>query len=475
MLTARRRRASTSGMKVCRPLLLLCLGAVAASGARCVPAVGAAGAAGAALDPPSGAPSSPAPLDLPRRPERSAAPAPLGPLPGRAQPVEEPAGAGLAPFRAALLALQSGRAQDHVRVLHFGDSHVAADLYSHRLRRALQERFGDGGHGWVALGKPWRSYRHGDLRLGETGPWTHDLPRLGRDEPASALVGLGGLRARASEAAASAWVATAQDPGPGDSVARLELHYLRQPRGGTVELRLDGKSLATVPTEAGKDQRGFGFGRQVWDLPLGPHRVELAPQGGREVTILGLVLERDRPGVVWDTLGINGAQASTPLLWEPQLWAEQVAARAPSLVILAYGANEAGARRFRSGRYRETFARLVRRVRQAAPQAGCLVVAPCDRAAEAEDGEWRTLPAILQVVEIQRRVALAQGCAFWNAFAAMGGRGSVDAWARWEPAMAQADRVHLTAPGYRVLADLLLDALLTGVPSPTPAAPPQAP
>jgi lysophospholipase L1-like esterase len=62
------------------------------------------------------------------------------------------------------------------------------------------------------------------------------------------------------------------------------------------------------------------------------------------------------------------------------------------------------------------------------------------------------------MIETQRSVALESGIAFWSAFDAMGGSGSMNAWlARgW----AQGDRVHLTRPGYDLLADAFCKDLM---------------
>ena len=55
------------------------------------------------------------------------------------------------------------------------------------------------------------------------------------------------------------------------------------------------------------------------------------------------------------------------------------------------------------------------------------------------------------IAEAQREAALANGCAFWDLRAKMGGKGSMLKWVA--AGMAQADHVHFTAPGYRMLAD----------------------
>jgi hypothetical protein len=58
-------------------------------------------------------------------------------------PVENPA--ALIPFFEQLYRLQQGHASGPVRILHYGDSHSAADEWTGEMRARLQEKFGDGG------------------------------------------------------------------------------------------------------------------------------------------------------------------------------------------------------------------------------------------------------------------------------------------------------------------------------------------
>ena len=68
--------------------------------------------------------------------------------------------------------IDAGQSHEDVTILHFGDSHTAADYETGPLRRALQARFGDGGRGFVAIGEPWKHYVQEGLRNGSTHDWT---------------------------------------------------------------------------------------------------------------------------------------------------------------------------------------------------------------------------------------------------------------------------------------------------------------
>src|SRR4051794_32652682 len=58
-------------------------------------------------------------------------------------------------FYAALRDLHSGQSRRNVRIVHFGDSPTTADLITGDARELLQERFGNGGPGFLLIAKPW--------------------------------------------------------------------------------------------------------------------------------------------------------------------------------------------------------------------------------------------------------------------------------------------------------------------------------
>jgi hypothetical protein len=60
---------------------------------------------------------------------------------------------------------------------------------------------------------------------------------------------------------------------------------------------------------------------------------------------------------------------------------------------------------------------------------------------------------------VQRKVAQAAGCAFWSAFDAMGGSGSIVRWASYKSPLAWADLLHLSGTGLEIIGNLLSDAI----------------
>ena len=61
---------------------------------------------------------------------------------------------GLASFYRRFAELLRGKANDHVRIAFYGDSNLTEDLLTGEMRRVLQARYDDAGHGYVAFDKP---------------------------------------------------------------------------------------------------------------------------------------------------------------------------------------------------------------------------------------------------------------------------------------------------------------------------------
>src|SRR5258708_25050417 len=110
-----------------------------------------------------------------------------------------------------------------------------------------------------------------------------------------------------------------------------------------------------------------------------------------------MTLDRAKAGVLVDALGINGAQVFTPLHWSEEHFAQQLRRRAPDLVVLAYGTNEALESNLEMTDYERALVDLLGRIARAVPSASCLLLGPPDlaRASKAEPDDWTTSSRLL--------------------------------------------------------------------------------
>ena len=346
-------------------------------------------------------------------------------------PVEN--AAALVPFFEQLYRHQLGELSGPLRILHYGDSHTAADEWTGDLRSRFQGKFGDGGSGYSLAGFPWKGYRREDVRSGSTRGW-HTDGLVGK--PGDGVYGLGGVSLSAKSPHEAVYLlADGQE---------FELFYLQQPGGGSLQIYDNGGLVERISTD-GDTAPGYYHYESV----PGPHRLEVETLDQAPVRLFGWVAE-NATGVTYETLGINGAQASIVFDWNQPILRSNIERRNPGLVILAYGTNEAGRKDWTLETYREMFSQLIGRFREAAPTATILVVGPPDRYVHTRKG-WLPLENVDMIVEAQRQAALATGSAFWDLRAKMGGKGSMQQWV--QAGMAQYDHVHFTGPGYRMLGD----------------------
>jgi len=382
------------------------------------------------------------------------APEAIGPAPGllagRAaiRPTLDDRNGGLDHFYAALWRTERGAPLAITRILHYGDSPTTADLITGETRQLLQKRFGDAGHGFTLIGKPWAWYEHRGVELSSHG-WQMDPGT--RWDLRNGLFGLGGVAFSGGTGAYSR--VTLRDP----TQTRLEVWFLRQPNGGTIAISSAGQAIGSIATDAPSRTAGFAS----FELKPGTATLEFSTEG--PVRLFGITLEKQKPGVVYDSIGLNGASVSMlALLFNENHWAEELRHRRPDLVVLNYGTNESGFAAFLTREYEIELREAIRRVRAALPNTSILVMSPMDRG-QKNDGEIETLPTIPRIVDIQRRVAADLNCGFFNTFEVMGGAGTMARWYDSQPPLVSADFIHPTPAGARIIAQAFVRELTAGL------------
>jgi lysophospholipase L1-like esterase len=346
-----------------------------------------------------------------------------------------------------LSALQADPHGQLVRVIQFGDSHTAADMFTGALRTLFQDKFGNGGAGFQYAGYPFAGYRiHGTTRAQSTG-WialgTH-LRDIG-----DGLVGMGGVSL--STEAAGNWVSLDAD------ATALEVQYLIQPNGGSIEIRDNDQLLTTVSTAAEDASSPGTAGHYDATVPAGPHHFEVLTTQAAPVRLLGLSTE-NASGVTYEAAGINGAEASLFLRWNETLQQTLMTQANPALIVLSYGTNEAGDRNWTEESYASLFRRIIERCRRLAPNASILVIGPPDRAMHNGRHGWAAFVGVDRIVQAQRSVCKQMNCAYWDQRTRMGGLGSMRDWVA--VSWAQPDHTHFTGEGYNELASALFSDIV---------------
>lgn len=371
---------------------------------------------------------------------------------GEAIAIEDPSGHALDRFHAALSRAESAAGQ--ARVVWWGASHTAPDRYVGLVRRALQERFGDAGPGFVLPVRPFPGYDTSTARISWHGAWR----ALRGDRMAEGdAYGFAGFGVESLMAGATGVLDTRGGRWGERPVGVYDVAFLHQPNGGRFEVRIDDRAAAVVDT-GGELAPGHAHFR-VRDRA---HRIEVRVLDDAPVRIFGVAMERDRSGVIVDTVGIPGSRARSHLRWDDATYRAELRRRAPDLVVLAYGTNESEDTNVPLHRYEADLTRVVHRIQHTVPTASCLLIGPSDRPLPGDGDTWSPRPLTTDVIAVQRRVAAASGCGFFDLQAFMGGPMSMMRWVESDPPFAQPDHIHFTPEGHARLAEVMTDALLEG-------------
>jgi lysophospholipase L1-like esterase len=355
----------------------------------------------------------------------------------------------LDPFFAALWKLEHSKT-GIVTILHYGDSPTTADLITGDVRAQLQERFGDAGRGYTLIAKPWAWYGHRGVEISDHG-WKW---RTGVGLMRQGIYGLGGAAFEGQPGACSKFRLTESQQTAAD------VEYLAKPGGGSFEVdaeddqKIDQK-LAEQSTASDAETVGFLH----VDLPAGTKVVTLRPSSG-SVTLFGVDFKRGANGLLYDSLGLNGATVTVlGRVLDPDLWKQELALVPPTLIIVNYGSNESSFGKFVHTQYANELRLAIQRTRQVAPGVPILIMSPMDRGERSGLDDIETMSTIPEIVAIQRQVADETHCAFFDTFDAMGASGTMARWYTASPRLVTADLLHPTPQGATIVAGLFIAQL----------------
>jgi len=327
-----------------------------------------------------------------------------------------------------------------VRVLHVGGSHVQAGTWTDRLRsNFLAMRYGmDGGRGLVF---PFSA-------AGTNTPVSYSSSYTGNWENSKCLkpecvMGLTGMAVTAHDTTATVAI---------DLLPR-EAH-MHQPRYTFNRVDVMGYgSMEPVLLLQGRDTvRGItGGGYTHFDLPYYTDWVQLGFTGtpGR-YTLKGLYLDKPGYGFTMVEAGVNGATTGSWLKCND--WEQDLRRVHPDLVLFSIGINDIQGD-FDPVRFKANYRKLIGMVRRVNPHCAILFTGIND--------SWRRRSINPYTAEAERAfedLAKEYKGVFWDLFGIMGGTGSMSDWQT--AGLAQSDKIHFTTDGYRLLGDLLFEAIM---------------
>ena len=391
-----------------------------------------------------------------------------------------------------------------VNIVHIGDSHIQADLFSGMIRKNLQEKFGNGGIGFSfphTLAKTNGSYA---VKYTSNTAWDSRrniyAPEDGVD------VGLSGIGLQTKQDfvievnvrdTANSFntikiispdysgfdLATTSKPiAIESSVPKKISHTIK--RGevlGTIA-RKYGVTVAQIKNANGLRSDNIRAG-QTLSIPTGQmekkqvQRSEFIPfplekdsladyyvstqplskiyilpnRDYKNYSLNGLVLEKDKPGLLYHSIGVNGAKASDYNKYP--LFFKQLKALQPDLIVISLGTNESFDKMVVQD-YMVQLNLFLDNIRQQNPDACVLVMTPPPSLFN------RKYPNTF-VAEYAKHIQMQETerlYASWDLFSEMGGLFNVNKNAA--NGLMSADKVHYSVQGYEKQGQLFYEAFI---------------
>lgn len=392
-----------------------------------------------------------------------------------------------------------------VNIVHIGDSHIQADLFTGIIRKSLQERFGNAGCGFTFPHSLAKTNGGHYVRYSSNASWASRRniypPEKGME------AGLSGFALKTTEnfaielsvrdtayafntikiitpgndrnfdVAETSRTIVLESSVPkkithrikrgevlgtiaekyGVSVSKIKrLNGLRSDNiraGKTLQIPTDQmekkeiKQSEFIPLPLVADSLAHYY---YSDSPLS--KIYLVPnKDARDYSLSGLVLEKNTPGLIYHSIGVNGAKASD--YNKCPLFFEQLPALQPDLIIVSLGTNESFDK-MAAADYMAQLNLFIGTIKAQNPDTAVLIITPPPSLLR------KRYPNTL-VAEYAKEIVMqetAKGHGSWDLFAEMGGLYNVNRNAA--AGLMSSDKVHYSKAGYEKQGVLFTEAFL---------------
>lgn len=392
-----------------------------------------------------------------------------------------------------------------INIVHIGDSHIQADLFTAKIRTQFQKVFGNGGFGFTFPYSVAKTNNSAPIRYSASGNF-QSFRNLYADE--NRPVGLSGfsMEANSDDFAIQLNVKDAQfnftklkvitpqnvnlfdvsvshknivverkvpkkithKVKPGEVLGgiadkyNVSLKALKKANGLKSDMIRDGKVL-TIPSKA--TQSKTSTKTEYIPIELQPSlfsidyysetpldKIAIVPNQEIDYFALnGLVLENNNSGVIYHSIGVNGAKASDYNKF--RLFNEQLPVLNPDLVIISLGTNESFDKQ--SGeQYFANLNQMIQGIKDKNPQACVLVMTPPPSVLHRKYKNT----FIEKYAELIEENAKVKNYAVWDLLQVFGGNKSIKRNAI-KGYMAR-DKVHYSKAGYEKQGELFFEAFL---------------
>lgn len=336
-----------------------------------------------------------------------------------------------------------------VVIVHIGDSHLQADHYPGVLRVNLQKQFGNAGRGLVAPFKVGRTNEPSNYKSASNTRWH---ARRIVNEKDSLPIGISGLSIKNDDYKTSLMISTFNREGLDYSFNKVTLFHQKGFNNYSFNV-CDSLSCFQAAIDASTDTLTEFSTVKVNSANCVIFNIDSNDTLSKKTALIyGLLLENEQPGVLYNTIGINGAEYRH-YNKNPKLQS-QLALLNPDLIIVSLGTNEAYAPRYNNADFYNQVDSLVSNLKLQNPDATFIITTPGDSNKSRKYKNPNNLKAANTLIDYCKKNNLV----YWNWFSIMGGTGVINKWAL--KGLTSKDKLHLSRKGYEIQGALLHAAIL---------------
>jgi len=334
-----------------------------------------------------------------------------------------------------------------VNILHFGGSHLQADIWSGQIRTHLQN-IQPGMNASRGLVFPFdiaKTNNPSNYKTKYTGAWKR--------------------KRCATRKATGNWGLTGMQVSTKDSFATFQTYmksrYYQHYDFNKVRIYYEMDSTSYLPLIDVKDSITstkidsisgyieFEFNDYQDTLHIALQKQDSTKNS---FTLYGIEFLTDEPGIIYSNIGVNGADV--PSYLKCNLMDEQALAVKPDLIIFSVGVNDAYTNNFNANKYQANYDSLINRFRTINPEISILFTTNNDTYYRKKYPNKNAF----EVSKVMQNLSKKYNCAIWDMFEVMGGLGSIDKWIALD--LAKTDKIHFKGNGYRLIGDLMFSALI---------------
>ncbi len=335
-----------------------------------------------------------------------------------------------------------------VSIVHIGDSHIQADFLSGVVRKEMQDFFGNAGRGLVFPYQVALSNAPQDIISSSSIRWQFN--RVAHPE-IQINSGISGYAITTTAEAANIRVSLRTSFSDGLQTFNKMKFFLDTSARTSWIFQADNLD---IPYTLSREENDSSVYREVeLKQPITGFTLTSIPTSESKA-FYGVSLENSAPGVLYHTIGVNGARYDqyniAPLFWK------QLPALKADLYIISLGTNEAQRASFFESMFVKDLEGFLEKLRQTSPGASVLITTAPDsyRQRRASNKVLQSLNKSLSAYCNKKFIPL------WDLYRITNGYGSAYNWSR--RGLMSRDKVHFTAEGYRLQGALLFNALAKG-------------